>query len=229
MYNNEENGTMSLKDLLEIFINYKRIFAISIVVCVELSMIYNIFLVAPTYTSSGTIYVNCMSDSNVQAGDGISQYEIDSSRALSTTYMEILRGRSFLEDVSADIGYKYTWKDIASMMSVASVNETELLSIKVTAYEPEDAYVICKSIMYNAPRKMLSVFKRGAIEVVDDVNMPLLPSKPGVKKAFLLGFVLGFIVAAAITFMIEIFDTKIRTSEDLVRRYDINVLGEIFH
>ena len=166
---------------------------------------------------------------DLSAEEGISQYEIDSSRALSLTYMEILNGRTFLESISADIGYKYDWTALASMINVSQINETELLSINVTALTAEDAYLICKSVIDLAPEKMISVFKRGTIEVIDEVNMPTDASKTGVKKMVLIGVMLGILVATFITFIIEVFDTKVRSSEDLIKRYNINVVGEIFN
>lgn len=228
MYNEEEK-TLTLKDLYDVFLTHRSIFAICTVVFLILSIVYFSFFTVPTYTSNSVIYVNCMSTMDLSAEEGISQYEIDSSRALSLTYMEILNGRTFLETISADIGYKYDWTALASMINVSQINETELLSISVTALTAEDAYLICKSVIDLAPEKMISVFKRGTIEVIDEVNMPTDASKTGVKKMVLIGVVLGILVATFITFLIEVFDTKVRSSEDLIKRYNINVVGEIFN
>ena len=224
---NEETNTISLKELYDLLLSYKRIFIYGIVICLVLSVFYNTFLVAPTYTSASAVYINCMSDSDMQMEAGISQYEIESSRLLSTTYMEILLSRSFLESVSADIGYKYDWKQLSSMVRIASRSETEILDISVTSLAPEDSYIICKSIVNNAPLKMRNIFKRGTVEIVDEVYMPLIPSKPGLKKILIMGVGLGVVLAAAIVFLIEIFDTRVRSATDLSSRYDIIVLGEI--
>lgn len=229
MFNTEDNNTIGFKAIVDMVFKYKKIFAVSILVCVFFLCIYNIFFVVPTYTSNGTIYVNCMSESDYTATDGISQYEIESSRALSMTYMEILRGRSFLESVSADIGYKYSWIDISNMISISSVNDTELLSLNITSYSAEDSYIICKSILDKAPAKMLSIFKRGDVEIIDDANMPLNPSKTGLTKMMLLGIILGSVIAFAIVILIQMYDTRIRNIEELSFRYKVSILGEIIN
>lgn len=225
---NDEAGSLNLKDLYNKFLEYKIIFVISLVVCIIMSFVYYKCFVTPKYSSSSVIYVNCMNPEQTTE-DGISEYEIQSSRALTTTYMEILCGRTFLNSVSADIGYKYDWRQLATMISISQVNETELLKVNVSALTPEDAYVVCKSIVNNAPSKMLAVFKRGTIEVVDEVNMPTNPSSVGVKKIMFVGIILGMLLGVLIAFVIEVFDTKIRTSEELAARYNITVLGEIFN
>ena len=223
---NTDEKTISIKDLVSLFLGYKRVFALTVVVCTILSFFYYTFMVTPTYTASGSIYINCMSSDNY-AEEGISQYEIESSRILSTTYMEVLLGRTFLEKVSSDIGYKYDYKQLSRMVGVASVNETELLAVAVTSDNPEDSYIICKSIINNAPAKMTSIFKRGTIEVIDEVNMPTIPSKPTFKKKIFMGVLLGFLLGALIVAVIELFDTRIRSAHALENRYKITVLGEI--
>ncbi len=229
MFNTDDNNSVGFKAIVDMVFKFKKIFALSILICVFVLCVYNIFFVVPTYTSNGTIYVNCMSESDYSATEGISQYEIESSRALSMTYMEILRGRSFLESVSADIGYKYSWREISAMISVSSVNNTELLSLNITSYSPEDSYIICKSILDKAPSKMLSIFKRGDVEIIDDANMPLNPSKVGLSKMLLIGIIIGFIIAFAIVILIQMYDTRIRNSEELSYRYKASILGEIIN
>ena len=228
MHNNEETMSLNIKDLYMKLLDYKFIFIIALVVSMIFSFVYYRCFVSPTYVSSGVIYVNCMNPEQT-TNDGISEYEIESSRALTTTYMEILCGRTFLNSISADIGYKYDWRQLDSMISISQVNETELLKVTVRALTPDDAYIICKSVVDNASAKMISVFKRGKIEVVDEVNMPMTPGTVGLSRILFVGFVRGMLIGILITFVIEVFDTKIRGSEGLLKRYDITVLGEIFH
>lgn len=228
MNTNEEVNSLNLKELLGKLLKYKYVFIICIILALIASFVYYKFFVTPKYSSTSVIYVNCMNEEQTTI-DGISEYEIESSRALTTTYMEILCGRTFLSSVSADIGYKYSWKQLASMITISQVNETELLKVNVNALTAEDAYIICKSIVDNAPAKMLAVFKRGTIEVVDEVNMPTSPSAVGIKKIALVGIVLGMLLGLLAAFVLDLFDTKIRSSADLSRRYDITVLGEILN
>lgn len=225
--NNDNSKELTLKDILYILLDHKNIIISLMCVCFVLCFVYFRVLVTPTYTSSGVVYVSCMSSNEVAANQGISEYEIQSSRELSTTYMEILNGRSFLKLVSADMNYKYSIAELSRMISVSSLNETELLRIKVTCTNAEDAYLIGKSIMDNAPTRLLNVFKRGSVEIVDNVEMPTAPSRTGISKIFVLGVGMGFILGAAIAFLIELFDTKVRNAPALIDRYDITVLGEI--
>ncbi len=218
---------MSIQDIFYILLDHKKIIIISMIVCFALSFVYFKLMRVPTYTANTTLYVSCMSYEDSASEVGISEYEIDSSRALTITYMQILNGRSFLKVVSSDLNYKYTVGQLSSMISISSLNETELLRISVTNPSAEDAYLICKSISDNASQRLLSVFKKGTVEVVDEVELPQVPSSTSIVKVFILGVGLGFILGAVLAFLLNLFDNKIRSGMDLNERYDITVVGEI--
>ncbi len=218
---------LSIQDIMYMLLEHKKLIIISMVICFILSFVYFKLMRVPIYTANTVLYVNCMTVEETEAEVGISEYQIDSSRALTTTYMQILQGRSFLKVVSADLNYKYTVKQLASMVSISALNETELLRVAVSNPNAEDAYLICKSISDNAAERLLSVFKGGAVEVVDETEMPQTPSSTGMAKVFVLGAGMGFILGAALAFLINLFDNKIRNGADLQAHYDITVVGEI--
>ena len=218
---------LSIQDIMYILSDHKRLIIISMIVCFVLSFVYFKLIKVPIYTANTVLYVNCMTVEETEAEVGISEYQINSSRALTTTYMQILKGRSFLKAISADLNYKYNVKQLASMVSISALNETELLRISVSSPFAEDAYLICKSISNNAAQRLLSVFKGGAVEIVDETELPQIPSSTGMAKVFVLGVGLGFILGAAMAFLINLFDNKIRNGADLQAHYDITVVGEI--
>ena len=43
----------------------------------------------------------------------------------------------------------------------------------------------------------------------------------------MVGFLLGFIIGSLIVLLLELFDTRIKSSADIVERYDEPLLGEI--
>lgn len=183
------------------------------------------FLTKDTYVASGILYV-----SNKRVNDTttyVSQNDIDTSISMNTTYMEILKTRSFLTDISYDIDEKYSWEEIGSMVSFSSVNETQLMKISARAYSAEDAYIVADSIMRNAPDKLSSVFTNGEISVVDSVVVPEAPQGKGRVKKVGMGAMAGIALGAAIAVVMFFFDTKIHKSEDVAKRYNVSVLGEI--
>lgn len=182
------------------------------------------FMTRDTYSSSGILYV---SNRNADVTTTVSQSDINTSISMNATYIEILKTRSFLTDISEDIEGKYSWGQIGGMVSVAPVNETQLMRITATAHSAEDAYLIAESILRNAPKKLSSIFTSGEIEVVDNAVMPSAPRDKGLTRKALTGALAGVVLGVAIVVLIGFFDKKIHKSEDVARRYNVSVLGDI--
>ena len=190
------------------------------------------FFVDDTYVSSGVLYV---SNRNAAAEEDqeVSKSDIDTAISMSNTYMEILKTRSFLSEVEAavkesgELDKKYSWRQIKSMTSISMVNETQLLQISVRAKSPDDAYVVAKNVINTAPQKLKSVFKNGEVEIVDNAVLPSGAVDKGVAGEAVKGLLIGLIIGIAAVVVLNLFDTKVHKSEDVSKRYNISVLGEI--
>lgn len=180
-----------------------------------------------TYTADSVLYVSNRT-SKTDDTKYVNKNDIDTARTMSETYMETLKTRDFLMEVSNTTGGKYSWGQIKKMMSVNAVNETELLSMKVTATSPEDAYKIANAIITLAPQKLSSVCEGGSISIIDKAVFPSSPNGKGTVKKVAMGAMAGAILAVIIIFLWGFFDTKVHKSEDVARKYDISILGELY-
>lgn len=183
------------------------------------------FFTKDKYVASGIMYV---SNRGMQgSSEELSLNDINTAKSMTETCREILSMRTFLSEVSEDINNKYRWKQIQSMTSVSSLNDTELLVISATADNPEDAYLVANSIVKNAPKTLGNVFKNGSIEVIDQVVLPDAPVGKGTTKQALMGALIGLFIGAAIVVVMNLFDTKVHRAEDVASRYNVSILGEI--
>lgn len=214
-------------DLLEIAKSvwvYKFMLIALAVVIAMLSVVKVEFFTKDRYVAYGMVYV---SNAATLDGDEVSKNSIDTARTMVETCREILKTRTFLTEISIETGGKYSWSQISGMTSVSAVNETELMRIAVTAYSPEDAYLIANSIVNNAPDRLVSVFKSGTAEIIDEVIAPSGPINKGTMGEAAKGAVLGLFIGLAIIVVINLFDTKIHKGEDVAARYKVSILGEI--
>lgn len=215
-------------DLLEIARDlwvYKFLLIILAVVIAVLSVVKVEFFTDDKYVAYGILYVS--NKQNYDEDDSVSQNDIDTARSMSLTYREILKTRTFLSEVSADVDGKFKWNQISSMTSISPVNETELLKISVVANTPEDAYLVAESIVRNAPDKLGSVFENGLIKIVDEVIPPSGPVGKGAAKQGVIGAIAGLAIGCIFVVIRNMFDTKIHKSEDVAKRYSVSVLGEV--
>lgn len=222
---NENGKEFAVTDLLTILWMHK--FLIVTLACLVATglLVKTVYFTEPQYVADGMLYVSNKDEMLLQ--DRIQQSDIYSSRTLSETYIEILQSRSFLTDVSIATNQKYSWKEIKSMTKISSVNETELLTISVKANNSEDACAIAAAILDKSKDKLISVLNGGDVTIVDPVDSAATLVDAGATRKTILGFALGAFIGAVIAFLRNLFDKKVHKGDDVAKRYNISVLGNI--
>ncbi len=189
------------------------------------------FFMTPLYTSNAKVYV---SGSQKSESAGLNINDINLSQRLVGTYIEILTGNSFLEDVAASYNTQRSDDDAAISagqikrnLEMSSANETEILQIKYSDTSPEKAQEILEVILKSAPKEITRVIKGCQISIVDYADVPVDTSYPNVEQNTFIGFFLGIVFGVIVIFFKELFDTRIKDDEDLKDKYGVAVLGMI--
>lgn len=223
-----EEEELSLVDVLYIILRKLPVIILCTIVAAAITFSSTMMFVEPKYQSRGKLYVSSSSQTAAaSAGNIIAYNDVLTSQKLVNTYIEILRSDSFLQTVSEDIGAKYTYSQIGSMLSMSSVNETELLEITVTCPDPYYAYRIASSIIKNSADEIERVVDGGSVRIIDNATTPTNPSSPNVYKNVAIGAALGLVLSAAAVFVLELLNTNVKQTDDMQEKYGIPVIGEI--
>lgn len=113
------------------------------------------------------------------------------------------------------------------MIDINPLNETEIMQISVTGKVPEDVYLICHSVLTHASDELVRVINAGSVKILDDGQIPESPFAPNVRNYTLIAFLAGLILGALIVLCTELFDTRIKSRDDIINRYKEPLLGEI--
>lgn len=220
--------TINLFEIWNIFWSRKILIIVCVCLALVLAFVKVTYFTSDVYSTSGILYVSNRNEvARSVEDDTVYGSDINTSRMMSTTYMEVLTMRSFLTDVSASIGGKYSWNQIRKMMSISRLNETELLTISVSCNSAEDACDIANGIITNAPAKLGTVFDGGEVKIVEMATVPSAPVGKGLTRMLMLAFLAGLAIGCAIAFLLDYLDTKIHRGDDVAKRYGISILGEI--
>ena len=217
---------LDIADIFSLVWKNKFFIAALSVVCAAIAFLWVYFSV-PLYEADGILYVSNKEYTIQEDEKSINQSDLSSSRSLLTTYLEILKTEDFLKVVSEEIDGKYSPGQIARMLSLSPINETELLSIKVISPDAEDSYKIVMAILNKAPEKLTEIFDGGSVKTVNKPKIPKFPVDNGLVKKTVLGFLVGAVLGFGIVFLLHFFDKKIHKTSDLTERYQLSVLGEI--
>ncbi len=232
--NNSSNNTpptINLLDIWNIFWSRKLLIFICVAVLMIAAYIKVSHFTPYTYSTSGILYVQNRNEISKGQVEGIEDTvygsDISTSRLMSTTYIEILTTRSFLTDVSNALGGAYSPGQVGGMMSIAAKNETELLQVDVTSGSAQGAYDVCNAILHQAPQMLNAVFDGGEIKIVEEAAMPTAPNGKGLRNALALALLLGLAIGGIIAFVLDYLDITVRRADDVAKRYNISILGEI--
>lgn len=214
---------ISISEMINMFLRKWWILALCAIILSTSAFFYAQFMVAPLYRTDGTLYVNA---SRTQKSD-VSQSNLITSQLLANTYKEILTRRTFLSQVAADVDNRYSVYQLGKMITMQPLNETEIMEIKVTGENPQDVYAICHSVLTHASDELVRVVNAGSVKILDDGQVPEKPFSPNVKNYTLIAFLLGLAIGGIIIFSIEFLDTRVKSRDDVVNRYEEPLLGEI--
>ncbi len=221
---------LNLIELINLFLRKWWLILIFAVVAGTGTYLFNEICLDPTYQTDGSFYVNI---DNPYQGDieEVSQSKLVSSTRLAITYSELLKSRTFLDEVSNDLylrtGIEYTAGKIKNMLDVSSVNETEIISLTVTTTDPNHSFEVLNSVMALAPSKITSTVGGGSVAMVDQPYVPSYPTGPNKTRNTLIGIAAGIILSLLLVFILDLLDTHIKSSEEVKAKYKLPILGEI--
>lgn len=221
---------INLVEIINLFLRKWWLIVVLMLVGGTAAYMYTDLFVDPTYMVEGSFYVNCVTDQN-EVNGVTSQGQLNSNSRLALSCAEIFKTRNFLEQVSErvnnELGTNYSWGNIKGMLNVSPLNETEILKLILSGSDKDSLPIILNYIMDYAPGTVMQIINGGSLEAVDRPADSAARTGPNVTKNTIIGIVGGLIVSVLIIFLVELFDTHIKTVDDVKNKYKEPVLGEI--
>ena len=212
---------IDLKELFDYFKSKIIWIAIAVVLVVGIGNIYTILTRTPMYKSDTTILL-------VSANSGDNSYntsELQLNKNLVGTYSEIIKSRKVLEQVIENLGLNYSYGSLKGNVSVASVQNTEIIKVSVGDANPEMATRIANEIADVFTTEIQKLYKLNNVSIVDKAVDSVKPYNVNYFKDNLIYIALGLVVSCGLIFINFYFDTTIKTSEDIENKLGLTVVG----
>ena len=225
MNEDEEYMTIDLRKIFyQVMQNIVTIVLVTLI-CAILGYLVSAFLIKPTYSANAQMLVNNRRDE--QSTSTISQSDINASSSLVNTYSIILKSHDVLEKVIDDCGLEYSVDVLSKMVSVSSVNSTQVMKITVNSKDAQEALNICSDLVEQAPDAIISAVDAGSVTTVSSPYTTGKPVSPSKKRNTAIAGLLGLFACLAVIVVREITNDKFKTTEDIRSVLDLNVLGVI--
>ena len=212
-------------DISEVLLYFKSKVALIIgiaLLIVILGNLYAMFLRVPVYKSSSTIVIasNDTNSANMQA-------DITVNQKLVGTYKEIVKSRSFVEQVIKDLDLKYSYEELSSNILVEAVQNTEVLKISVLDKNAEQAKKITSMLSEVFKEEVMEIYNLKNVKVLDSASTPTGADNVNFVKDEIIYFGLGMIASFMLVFIMFYFDKNIRSVEQVESRLGLPILGTI--
>ena len=178
----------------------------------------------PEYKSTARIYVNTEGQ---QTSTDVNASAIAGAANLLPTYIDVLQSKQFLNKVSDDLDNRYSITDIKGMLSLEGVTDTNIISISVKNADAHVSYLVCSSIVNNAPAEISRVFGGGSTKLTEYPEEAKRPEEMHTMRNAAIGLIIGAVIAMLIIFLVNLFDTRVKSKDELIAKYNLPIIGEI--
>ena len=220
---------LDLKELFNIFWNKKLQVILIIAIFVVIGIIYTIGFVEPVYESSTTLVLAKSEDSNDSASDSesITQTDVTLNQKLVATYSEIVKSKKVRRKVISNLEIDMDEEELKKNVSVTSVEDTEVIKIIVKDKNPTNAAKIANEIAKVFPTEVSSIYKINNVYILDEAEVAQGPSNINHVWDIVIFAFIGLVISFVYVLVGNMFDTTIKTVEDIEKTFKIPVLVSI--
>lgn len=213
-------------NLMEFFNYYLSrigyVFATVIVVLI-IGCVYSFVLKVPMYQSSSTIVLT-RENSDSQK---YTQSDVLLNQNLVPTYSNIIKSHSILKQVIKNEKLDYTTDQLSSLISVSSVEDTEIIKVTVKNEDKKMAKRIADAIVPVFSKKIKGLYNIDNVSILDNAELASSPYNMNYIKDLIIFGMVGFILASGVIFVIYYFDTTIKSASDIEDKLKLTVLGTV--
>ena len=221
--NNEENEVIDLTEILSAVRQHLLELIFVTLAAALVGFTASKFLMNPKYDSSALMIVNTRQDVNAN----VTSDQINSATKLVSTYSIIIKSDTVLQQVIDNLGLNLTYAQLNKRVTVAAVDDTQVMKITVQSDSPEWARQVCEQIITVAPDVIKEAVEAGSVKVISNASLATEPVSPNIKKNTMLAAAVGFVLVIGIIVLQVLLDNKINTEEDVTKYLDMTVLGVI--
>ena len=219
---NEEEIEIDMGELLRYLAGKAGYVILTALAFAVLALAVTTFCMTPRYTSTTKMYVL-----NRQTNEGVTSSDLQSSTYLTKDYMEMIRSRTVIEAVIADLNLDSTYEDVLGQIDVSAASDTRVIAISVTDKDPYEARDIANAVRNAAAAHIQSVMNTEAVTVVDEANIPTKKSSPSTIKNVAIAGGVGLFLALVVCVVLYLMNDKVTTAEDVERYLGLSVLASM--
>lgn len=221
---------ISLQDILNLLRDNWKFITIFTLTIVIIAGIFTAFFIDPKYSSSTTLIVGKPEGYSESASSGATYNDVLTNQKLVGTYSEIAKSKSVLSQVISNLNLDYSDTELAGMIEVATVNDTELIKITVTTTNANQSATIANETAKVFMTDVAGLMKINNLQLVDTAQVDNNAVSPNIKMNMAIALLLGLVVSVFIIFIREMLNTTVKSVDELKSLIgDIPIVAAVPH
>ena len=212
---------INLKDILYYFRKNCFIIIELVLLAVIVAEVYIGFFENPMYKSDTTILVYNEQTEHVTTND------ITLNNQLVKTYSQIIKSRKVLSKVIRELSLNYNISQLSSMITVSSVNDTQIIRITVVNEDNKKAKQIANTLARIFSEEVTEMYKLDNVSIIDEAIIAKEPFNINGIKTLIIAIILGGALGSAIVFVKYYFDDTIKSIDEVEKSLNLPIMGVV--
>lgn len=212
---------MTLLELFQLLRKHIKLLVVLPIVCTVAMAGVSFFMMENTYTASTSMYILARESS---AGGSTNYTDLSASQMLANDVATLLQSDVVQDGSAKKLGLK-SLSDYK--VSVSSETTSRVITLSVTGKDAEGVARVANAIAEEVSEVAQNVQMAQSVNVIDRADAPTSPSGPNRTLYVAVVFLAGLFAAVAIIVLIDMLNTRVRSSEDAEELLGISVIGRI--
>ena len=212
---------INLRDLLSYFKKRLILFIVTVLFVVSAGTIYSVFILKPEYKAQATVILSSDKSKNTV------QSEINANKNLIDTYTEVVKSHRVLDRVKNEMQIDDTYEQLVKKVTVASLKDTEIISISVVDRDKNHSYSLANTIADTFTNEIGQIYNDKSVNVLDRAVEPQKPHNVDLVKQEAIYAAAGIVLATAVIFLMFYFDRTIKTTEQIEQLFKLPIYGKV--
>ena len=212
---------INLRDLLSYFKKHLILFIVVVLFVVSAGTIYSVFIQKPEYKAQATVILSSDKSKNTV------QSEINANKNLIDTYTEVVKSHRVLDRVKSEMQIEDTYEQLVKKVTVASLKDTEIISISVVDLDKNHSYSLANRIADTFTDEIGQIYNDKSVNVLDRAVEPQKPYNVDIVKQEAIYAAAGIMLATTVIFLMFYFDRTIKTTEQIEQLFKLPIYGKV--
>lgn len=218
---------VNIKEFFKYVRKYVLVIALVAITFCSLALIYSVYIKKDMYESNTTLVLTKSTSTVDQASGTITQNDILLNQKLVSTYSELIKSKLVLNQVIEKLDLDYKINELAKLISVDSIENTEILKITVKNEDPKLAKDIANETAKIFSKEIVDIYNINNISIIDKAVLSKNISNNTTIRDSIIALFGGIFISLIILFVKYYFDDTIKFDDDLEEKINMPILGKI--